>query len=720
MLLFDLPLFKRALALSVAGALLPGALLSPARSAPRRGGGSRLAASSGGGGAARAASYLLGARDAIRVTVKDYPEFNVDNVVIPPDGVVSMPFYGTVRVGGKTTAQVEATLRTILLRELREPRVSVTITQFRDPTIGRVYLLGAVAAPGPIDIREGFRLTEVLAAIGGLGGRLEEKKATLTRAGQAPIALNLAAALAQPNSAANVHLRPDDVLSITAIDAGRIVIAGDVALPGSYEMHRNAQLSSHELSLSPRLSDVILAAGGLRPAGSASVAGTGSAVSGVAGTAAGGAGAANGAASTGLNAASFSGSGSGAGSVKFSGFLQRAGRRVDLNIEEALANVGGIYNIPLQANDFVTVETVLPPPPIRVFVDGFVGRAGSLDVAPGTRLLQVLTEAGGLTKTPDKVEASVRRGNTAIAVDLPSVLLNAGSNSNIELQAGDVVQIHEPEVIRVRVAGSVVSPGELRLRPNATLLQGLLEAGNLSIKPEDARLNVLRREEDGSQKIIPVDAASLLELRSTEGNIALREGDIVNVSPLKMQTIFVQGQVKNPGAIEVREGEGLIELLTRAGGPSESAALTRIAVERNGKTLSVDALDAVKAGKPLDFPMQQGDKVVVPENLNRVLVLEAVAKPGSYTIPERGRLTLADALGQAGGPSQKTKEIVLVRKVNGALQEIKFPIAQVRSGTAGQTVLQSGDAIYVPATVAKRNLLETLGSTLGLLRLFHP
>jgi len=720
MLIFDLPLFKRALALSLAGSVLGAASSpSPARPAshrnpaPRPAAAARASAARAKGSAPRVGGYLLGPRDAIRVTVKDYPEFNVDNVVIPPDGVVSLPFYGTIRAGGKTTAQVEAQLRGLLLRELRQPRVSVTITQFRDPTIGRVYLLGAVATPGPIDIREGFRVTEVLAAIGGLGGRLDEKSATLTRAGQPPISIDLASALAQPNSAANVRLRPDDVLSITAIAAQRIVIAGDVALPGTYELHHDPQLTLHELSLTPHLSDAILAAGGLgRPsAGSpASAVDTGS-------------GPANSPtiAATGTRDVLGSTGGSGStGGAHFKGFLQRGGRRVDLNVEAALQDVSGIYNISLQSGDFVTIEAVPLPTPLKVFVDGFVARAGSLEVPPGTRLLQVLTEAGGLTKTPDKVVASVRRGSQDIAVDLPSVLLNAGSEGNIELQAGDVVQIHEPEIIHVRAAGSLTSPGELRLRPGSTLFQAILEAGGVSIKPADARLNVLRREEDGSQKIINVDAASLLELRSVQDNIVLREGDIVNVSPLEMQTVFVQGQVKSPGAIEVREGEGLVELLTRAGGATEAAALTRIAVGRNGQTITVDALDAIKAGQPLHFPLQKGDNVVVPENLNRVLVLEAVSKPGTYPIPERGRLTLLDALGQAGGPTQKTREIVLVRQLNGALHESKFPIEQVRSGQAGQIVLQPGDAIYVPVTVAKANLLQTLGSTMGLLRFLLP
>lgn len=709
---FDLPFLKRALALGVACSVLPCSAPS-VLAAPRQGPqGSQNASAS------RPASYVLGSGDQIKVSVKDYAEFDVDNVTIPPDGVVSLPFYGTVRVGGKTTAQVEAQLRSILLRELKQPRVAVIITKFRDLSIGRVYLAGAVSTPGPVDIREGFRLSELIAVAGGLGGRLEEKSATLTRAGQAPIRLDLAGAIAQPNGSANVRLRPDDVLTVASVRSGRVVVSGDVAQPGTFEMHRDPQLANRELGLSPRLSDAILLAGGLARGGAsgtapgASGADGGNAGDGAQGNNSGSSAAPSGA-SGGVSSTGF------ASSVRFTGFLQRGGRRVPLNVEEALRDIGGIYNIPLQPGDFITVEAALPPAPIKVFVSGFVGRVGSLQVPPGTRLLQAIAEAGGLTKTPDKVQASVRRGRSSIAVNLPVLVLNADSDANLVLEAGDEVRIDEPSIIRVRAAGSFATPGELRLRPGSTLLDALTEAGGSSIKAEDVRLSVLRREEDGKQRIINVsDPSALIGLRSVSENIVLQEGDLVNVSPIRLQTVFVQGEVANPGAIEVREGEGLVEVLTRAGGAKQTAALTRIAVDRNGQSLTVDALDAIKAGKPLDFPMQKGDKVVVPPNQNQVAVLEAVGTPGIYPIPERGQLTLSDALALAGGPSQSTKEVVLVRKVNGTLREIKFPIREVRSGAAGQQVLRPGDAIYVPATVAKPNLLQRILPALGLLNVF--
>jgi protein involved in polysaccharide export with SLBB domain len=642
-----------------------------------------------------------------RISVKDYPEFDQSNVIVPPDGTVSLPFYGTLRVGGQTVAQVQAVVRSRLRRELRNPGVAVSITQFRPAAplvIGRVYLVGAGAAQGTVEIRKGFRLTEVLSAAGGLSGRMEEMRATLTRAGSAPINLNLQNAIARPGSAANILVRPNDVLTISKVAPGRIVVSGDVLRPDTFEMHQNPLPQNREVSLAPRLSDVILAAGGLvRPAGASSAS-----------------------------------SGSGAGSiqpgviaggvrdedVRYEGTLQRGGVRIPLDIAAALEDVSGPDNFALKAGDFVTIKAVLPPPPpapIKVFVDGFVARSGSFDVAPGARVLQVLTEAGGVSQPLEKVVASVRRGNEILPIDLKSVLLSADSASNFELLAGDVLQVREPDVIRVQAAGSVARAGVLRLRPGSTLLEGLLEAGGLSIKAEDARLSVLRKEEDGSQKVLAADAAALLELRSTEGNVVLRDGDLINVSPRKNQTIFISGEVNSPGPFEVREGEGLAQLIIRAGGAKDTAALTRVVVQRGGQNMVQDVREALKEGKPLAFDLQNNDFVVVPANTEQVLVMEAVAKPGYYPIPEKGVLTLLDALGQAGGPSARTKEVVLVRRdPNGTAREFRIPMTRVRSGAEGRQALRNGDIVFVPTTVAKPNLLQQLGSTLGLFRIFMP
>lgn len=185
----------------------------------------------------------------------------------------------------------------------------------------------------------------------------------------------------------------------------------------------------------------------------------------------------------------------------------------------------------------------------------------------------------------------------------------------------------------------------------------------------------------------------------------------------------ISGQVNTQNSFSLREGEGLPELIIRAGGAKPDAALTRVSVTRGGKVLNVDAYDAVKDGKPLPFALQDGDFVVIPENTNRVLVMEAVVRPGYYAIPERGRLTLLDALAQAT-PQQNTKTVLITRaKADGSIDLGAAPrtvsLDDLRRGKQANFDLSPRDILFVPSAKSPRNFLQTL-SSLSIFRMFLP
>ena len=659
--------------------------------------------------APNADKYVLGPGDVLSVTVQDYAEFSQAGIIIPPDGVVTLPNYGTLRLSGKTRAQVQNEMTAALKKnvKMRRPIVAVAITTFRSNVLGNVVLSGDVPKPGSIELRAGQRLSDLLANAG-LQTRLEEKKATLLRAGKS-IPLDLQSVVKSPRGAADLALRPGDIISVRQTQAGRVTVRGAVARAGVYELHRNPSggAGAMELDLKPRLSDLITAAGGLQ----ASAISQGNAVQ------------------DGAGAVSADGSTEGApllasGNVKtnYTASLQRGGARRALDPEAALTNIEGPANITLLPGDFVTIQIVPPVQPITVYLDGLVARPGSLKVPPGTGLLELLTTAGGLTRPPDETVGSVRRGAQTIPVDLSALLLSSEGADNLTLQNGDIVQLRAPESIGVRVAGAVAKPGELQLKPGSTLLDALLSAGGLSVKAEDARLNVLRRQSDGSQKVMSADAAGISSLRDISTNYALQEGDLINVTPVQVQTVFVSGEVNNPGPYQLRQGEGLAELITRAGGAKDDALLGTIKVDRAGQQIKIDAYNAIKQGTPLDFDLADGDFVNVPKNQARILVLEGVAKPGYYPIPERGNLTLLDAIAQAQ-PQQRTSKVELLRaREDGTVdRDIKPRVIQlkdVRSGKEGDIVLQPRDIIFVPSPkTGGRGILSFL-PLVGVARLF--
>jgi protein involved in polysaccharide export with SLBB domain len=64
--------------------------------------------------------------------------------------------------------------------------------------------------------------------------------------------------------------------------------------------------------------------------------------------------------------------------------------------------------------------------------------------------------------------------------------------------------------------------------------------------------------------------------------------------------------------------------------------------------------------------------------------MEAVSRPGYYSIPEKGQLTILDALGLAGGPSAKTKEVALVRRTATGVQTQTISMQKIRSGHSSE------------------------------------
>jgi protein involved in polysaccharide export with SLBB domain len=85
-----------------------------------------------------------------------------------------------------------------------------------------------------------------------------------------------------------------------------------------------------------------------------------------------------------------------------------------------------------------------------------------------------------------------------------------------------------------------------------------------------------------------------------------------------------------------------------------------------------------------------------------VYILGAVQKPGSYPLPQGKKLTIAEAVAQAGGLKQTAKRparISLIRKIqNGTRAETSIDLNNVLEGKAVGPELKDGDILYVPTT----------------------
>jgi polysaccharide export outer membrane protein len=185
--------------------------------------------------------YILGPGDTIDVTVFGEADLT-RNVTIRPDGKFNLPLIGDVEAVGLTPTQLSVRVATLLKAYIKEPRVSISVRQFRPESRNLVYLVGQVSRPGPVEIQSGWTLIEVMAAGGGLSARAAARRATIIRRGNGQtIAVDLDKLLIKGDRSANVAVEPGDVIMVPTLQ-NRVLVLGAVRNPGAYDLEEGARV----------------------------------------------------------------------------------------------------------------------------------------------------------------------------------------------------------------------------------------------------------------------------------------------------------------------------------------------------------------------------------------------------------------------------------------------------------------------------------------------
>ncbi len=184
------------------------------------------------------------------------------------------------------------------------------------------------------------------------------------------------------------------------------------------------------------------------------------------------------------------------------------------------------------------------------------------------------------------------------------------------------VTVHILEYLsrRVSVVGAVEKPGSFELLGRQTVLSVLSEAGGLTRDAGD-EIIVIRQLAAGDSKAIRISIDGLFVQGDPKLNVVLEPGDVINVPVDKFVLIYVFGQVKNPGALQVKKSSlpTLTQAIAQAGGFTDRANRKKVNIRRKDVTskeleIRVNVRDILK-GKIKDVPLQENDTVYVPESL---------------------------------------------------------------------------------------------------------
>lgn len=126
------------------------------------------------------------------------------------------------------------------------------------------------------------------------------------------------------------------------------------------------------------------------------------------------------------------------------------------------------------------------------------------------------------------------------------------------------------------------------------------------------------------------------------------------IQAFRSSRVYVEGEVLRPGLQAINEVPmTLPEVIGRAGGLTPNADRSGVDLTRNGKTVRINLAELTQRGiSPNSILLSNGDQIrVINREESKVFVLGEVQKQTALLM-RNGRITLNEALGEAGGVSQ--------------------------------------------------------------------
>lgn len=161
--------------------------------------------------------YRIGVDDRLQITVWRNPDLSV-TVPVRPDGKISAPLIGDVQAGGNTPTQVAALIKDKLSAYIREPNVTVMLTELRSHEfLSRVRVTGAVRTPRSMPYRQGMTVLDAVLEAGGVNDFAAPNRTKLYRKQKTKTDLmdiDLGDILTKGKLDTNVELKPGDVVTV--------------------------------------------------------------------------------------------------------------------------------------------------------------------------------------------------------------------------------------------------------------------------------------------------------------------------------------------------------------------------------------------------------------------------------------------------------------------------------------------------------------------------
>jgi polysaccharide export outer membrane protein len=158
--------------------------------------------------------YVIGPDDVLSIVFWRDKDMSAD-VVVRPDGKISLPLVNDVQAGGLTPSALRDSIETSARRFVEDPCVTIVVKEIKSR---KVFITGMVEKPGPYPLNGPTTVVQLISVAGGLKEFTDGKRILIMRtdtAGrQVAHTFNYRQVLAGKNLAQNIELRPGDTVVV--------------------------------------------------------------------------------------------------------------------------------------------------------------------------------------------------------------------------------------------------------------------------------------------------------------------------------------------------------------------------------------------------------------------------------------------------------------------------------------------------------------------------
>lgn len=122
-------------------------------------------------------TYVIGPDDVLAILYWRDKDSSAE-VVVRPDGRITLPLLHDIQAAGLTPDQLRAVIQKAAEKYYQDPNVSVVVREVKSR---KVYITGAVNKPGPYALTSRTTVLQLLAQAGGLGDFAKKDKIVVMR-----------------------------------------------------------------------------------------------------------------------------------------------------------------------------------------------------------------------------------------------------------------------------------------------------------------------------------------------------------------------------------------------------------------------------------------------------------------------------------------------------------------------------------------------------------